>query len=218
MEISELVAPVADASASTNAGASESLGREDFLAMLIAQLENQDPLDPQDATEFTAQLAQFSSLDQLISMRTSIDALAAAQTSSQSLAAVSLIGREALVASSEFSVSPNPDQPLPKLFLEAGAPTEVQGIEILDASGRVVSRSDSIGRVPAGRSALDWSVFSSIPAPGQYSVRVTPAPGAASPSTLVQARITGATLEGASPVLLVERAEVPLDALVEVRE
>ena len=51
----------------------ESLGREDFLRMLIAQLENQDPLDPQDPTEFTAQLATFSSLEQLIEIRAGLD-------------------------------------------------------------------------------------------------------------------------------------------------
>ena len=51
----------------------QSLGREDFLKMLIAQLENQDPLDPQDPTEFTAQLATFSSLEQLIEIRAGLD-------------------------------------------------------------------------------------------------------------------------------------------------
>lgn len=51
------------------------LGREDFLAMLLAQLENQDPLDPQDATEFTAQLATFSMLEQLVSIEQGIGRL-----------------------------------------------------------------------------------------------------------------------------------------------
>lgn len=51
------------------------LGREDFLTMLLAQLENQDPLDPQDATEFTAQLATFSMLEQLVSIEQGIGRL-----------------------------------------------------------------------------------------------------------------------------------------------
>ncbi|MBW1857635.1 MAG: flagellar hook assembly protein FlgD, partial [Deltaproteobacteria bacterium] len=44
------------------------LGREDFLALLVEQLKHQDPLNPMESTEFTAQLAQFSSLEQLFGM------------------------------------------------------------------------------------------------------------------------------------------------------
>lgn len=48
------------------------LGRDEFLTMLLAQLQNQDPLNPQDATEFTAQLATFSMLERLIAIQTGI--------------------------------------------------------------------------------------------------------------------------------------------------
>lgn len=46
-----------------------------FMTLLVAQLKNQDPLQPQDGAAFVAQLAQFNSLDQLIGIRQSIDAL-----------------------------------------------------------------------------------------------------------------------------------------------
>jgi len=45
------------------------------MSLLVAQLKNQDPLQPQDGTEFVAQLAQFNSLDQLIGIRESIEKL-----------------------------------------------------------------------------------------------------------------------------------------------
>jgi flagellar basal-body rod modification protein FlgD len=51
--------------------------RETFLQLLVAQLKNQDPLAPQDATQFVAQLAQFSSLDQLISINQQLGELLA---------------------------------------------------------------------------------------------------------------------------------------------
>ena len=49
--------------------------RDMFMTLLVAQLKNQDPLAPQDGTEFVAQLAQFNSLDQLVGIRQSIEQL-----------------------------------------------------------------------------------------------------------------------------------------------
>lgn len=55
-----------------NNGGSE---RDMFMTLLVAQLKNQDPLEPQDGTAFVAQLAQFNSLDQLVGIRNSIEQL-----------------------------------------------------------------------------------------------------------------------------------------------
>ena len=52
--------------------------RDLFMTLLVAQLKNQDPLAPQDSTQFVAQLAQFNSLDQLINIREALDQLVAA--------------------------------------------------------------------------------------------------------------------------------------------
>jgi flagellar basal-body rod modification protein FlgD len=56
----------------------EALGRDAFLRLLTTQLAHQDPLKPQSDTEFIAQLAQFSSLEQLTDMRATLDVIAAA--------------------------------------------------------------------------------------------------------------------------------------------
>jgi flagellar basal-body rod modification protein FlgD len=53
---------------SSSSGSKDELGREEFLTLLIAQLQNQDPLNPLESADFTAQLAQFSSLEQLFGM------------------------------------------------------------------------------------------------------------------------------------------------------
>ena len=55
------------------------MGKEDFLTLLVAQLQNQDPLDPDDASEFTSQLAEFSSLEQLQNLNDSMGELSSAQ-------------------------------------------------------------------------------------------------------------------------------------------
>lgn len=49
------------------------LGKDDFLKLLVAQLEHQDPMNPQDSTEFIGQLTQFSSLEQLLLIQESME-------------------------------------------------------------------------------------------------------------------------------------------------
>jgi len=63
---------------STETVKEDPMGRDAFLKMLVAQMENQDPLNPLDGTDFTAQLAQFSSLEQLFDMNDGLESLTAA--------------------------------------------------------------------------------------------------------------------------------------------
>lgn len=67
------VDPTNQTQAAATANTSVSIASDQFLTLLVAQLENQDPFEPQDPTEFTGQLAQFSMLEQLVSMRQLIE-------------------------------------------------------------------------------------------------------------------------------------------------
>jgi flagellar basal-body rod modification protein FlgD len=58
-----------------SAGIDTLANEQTFLKLLVAQIRNQDPLQPQDGTQFVAQLAQFSSLEQQIQMRQDLDAI-----------------------------------------------------------------------------------------------------------------------------------------------
>lgn len=78
------------------------MGKEDFLMLLVAQLQNQDPLNPDEPTEFTAQLAQFSSLEQLFTLNDSMEALVNASQSSDQLSTLSTIGRDVAFESNSF--------------------------------------------------------------------------------------------------------------------
>jgi flagellar basal-body rod modification protein FlgD len=193
------------------------LGQEDFLRMLIAQLENQDPLNPQDATEFSAQLAQFSSLEQLIGMRAAIDDLAAAQGSSEVLAAAGLIGRQVLAETTDFEIPLEGEGPT--LYVDVPDGAEVFGVDLVDRNGRVVSRANSLGTLQPGLQEIAWEEFSPAVPPGTYSVRLEQAAGQTALATpLVQARVTGASVSGATPVLMLGEAIVPLAGIREVRE
>lgn len=85
-------------SSTTNDSSYSSLGKDDFLMLLVTQLNNQNPLDPMDNSEFVAQLAQFSSLESLTNIQTSMDGLYGSYQSSQALQASSLVGRDVMVS------------------------------------------------------------------------------------------------------------------------
>lgn len=85
------------------------LGKDDFLKLMIAQLKNQDPLNPMDGTEYAAQLAQFSSLEQLINLNSylkqSIDANYMLTQSINNTMLANLIGKEVKVNSKDIQVN-----------------------------------------------------------------------------------------------------------------
>ncbi len=78
------------------------LGKQDFLTLLVAQLQNQDPLNPDDPTEFTAQLAQFSSLEQLFNLNDTMESVATSIANSDKMSALQTIGKEVAYETSSF--------------------------------------------------------------------------------------------------------------------
>lgn len=73
------------------------LGQNAFLKLMITQMENQNPLDPQENSEFVAQLAQFSSVEGLDKLNNNFEGFAANMLSNQALQASSLVGRSVAV-------------------------------------------------------------------------------------------------------------------------
>lgn len=73
------------AASSKKTGEAATMGKEQFLTILIAQMKNQDPLSPMDNSQFTAQMAQFSSLEQLMNMSTQLSQMNASMGSASQL-------------------------------------------------------------------------------------------------------------------------------------
>ena len=88
--------------AGTNAAEdTNELGQTAFLELMITQMENQDPLSPQDNSEFVAQLAHFSSVEGLEKLNTNFDSFTSSFLSNQALEASSLVGSQVAVAGNE---------------------------------------------------------------------------------------------------------------------
>ena len=84
------------ASAASSATGNKALGKDAFLQLLVTQLKNQNPLEPQGNGEFVAQLAQFSSLEGITTLNDTVSGIAGSFGSSQALQASSLVGRSVI--------------------------------------------------------------------------------------------------------------------------
>ncbi|MEZ5548059.1 MAG: flagellar hook capping FlgD N-terminal domain-containing protein [Pseudomonadales bacterium] len=74
-------------------------GESDFLKLLVAQLNNQNPLSPQDNGEFLSQLAQFSTVEGVEKLNLTMEKFSSSMLSSQALQATALVGRSVLIPS-----------------------------------------------------------------------------------------------------------------------
>ncbi|HUJ19201.1 MAG TPA: flagellar hook capping FlgD N-terminal domain-containing protein [Nitrospirota bacterium] len=94
MDIGSTTTTTGAASGSSTVPPSQELGKDDFLKLFMAQLQAQDPLNPMDSSQFTTQLAQFSSLEQLTNINTQLTSLVQVQSSQQNATATDLIGKQ----------------------------------------------------------------------------------------------------------------------------
>lgn len=130
----------------------EAMGKDAFLKLLVTQLQNQDPLKPTDNTEFVAQLAQFSSLEGIQNLNSTMGGMASGISSLQDFSSSGLIGRvvKALASQVEFDGTNAVNL---GYTLSSGA--EKVRLSISDPSGRVVGTIDP-GAQNAGSHELSW--------------------------------------------------------------
>jgi flagellar basal-body rod modification protein FlgD len=147
----------------------QSLGQEDFLRLMTAQLQNQDPFKPMENGEFLGQMAQFSTVSGIQELQTSFATLASSLSANQTLQAATLVGRSVLVPSSSGWLSEGEE-----LRGAAFAPSSGQVmVDIVDASGQTV-RSLDLGTQPAGLASFSWDGLDDggeAAAEGAYTLR-----------------------------------------------
>lgn len=132
------------------------MGKEDFLKLLTTQLQYQDPLSPQDPKDFVAQLSQFSSLEQLINLNTTMGNLGTSMTNLQSAQqmtqGLSLLGKTIKAQGNIFTVESGKAGDMS--YVLGSAATSVK-VYIKDSSGSIV-RTIDLGSQKAGENQLTW--------------------------------------------------------------
>jgi len=130
----------------------KALGKDAFLNLLIAQLNNQDPLAPQGNSEFIAQLAQFSQVEGLQKLDERLNALLLQQQSAQALQAASLVGKQVLLAADTAQV--DTAQPF-KGNVQLPLGSERVQVEVYDEQGHLLRRIE-LGQQKAGEVSFEW--------------------------------------------------------------
>lgn len=200
--------------ATTSSAKTSALGQDQFLTLLVAQLQNQDPLNPADATEFTSQLAQYSQLEQLFNLNDSMEQLATAQNNSERLSALTLIGQDVVVENSEFTLG--------KESVEIGYKIDgtVTDVDLLikNSDGKTVATL-SASDLSEGNHFLTWDGKNSSGTaldPGTYSIQISAKNGttaSASVSPLVRSEVTGIDLSGSEAKIVTALGEYAISAI-----
>jgi len=202
---------------STSEAAQKDLGREDFLRLLVAQLQHQDPLNPLESTEFTSQLAQYSSLEQLFTVNQNLDLISSGQENASKLQALDFIGKE-IVAEGENLLLEQDETSMGGFSLDEAADCSVL---ITAANGSYV-RQISLGSLEPGTHGFEWDGRNDsghIQETGIYNFEVkavTEDGQTLSVNKLITGKITGVDLEGDSPILYMGEIPVGLSQVIDI--
>ena len=220
MEVNPLGNAASAAAASFEGFGTDELGRDEFLKLLVTKLSNQDPLNPTEDTEFIGQLADFSSLEQLIQLNESIEGLTAGQSELVNSQSLSLLGKQAVVPSPEtIRVSGG----VPDTLIYA-LPETVKSVtlNLVDSSGDVAA-SYELDPVAGGRRVLDWEATGGDQkalADGSYRIEFEAEPIGDEPAELLlfqSLTIDGVNLQDGLMQLISNGRVIPYETILEIR-
>ncbi len=210
--------PISDASVTGSPFAGPGgLGKEDFLRLLVTQLQYQDPLDPLDAQDFASQLAEFTAMEQQLLtnelLEAQIDMSSASMIESQNSIAIGMIGNDVVADGDRAVLSGSSSD---AVYLATSGAASLQ-VSVQDASGQVVASTttavpgDGVHRVPLGEAAEDLE-------PGTYTVVVelVEAPEGVTARSLSSGIVQGVRWGDSGPVLVVGSEEISLSNVLQI--
>ncbi|MFE8069600.1 flagellar hook assembly protein FlgD [Marinobacteraceae bacterium S3BR75-40.1] len=194
------------------------LGKNEFMDLMLAQMNNQNPLKPQDNGEFIAQLAQFSSLEEMQKLTQSVDTAMGQFRSSQALQASAMVGQSVVVPSETAQLGADGKV---SGMIDLAASTSNLQLSVLNGSGELV-RQVNLGPHGGGQVPFEWdgkNESGNLMPPGQYSLKAEASypDGTEQMNTLISSNVDSVSLgkDGSVTLNLAGMGSVPLS---EVRQ
>lgn len=135
--------------------ASDAASADRFLKLLVAQMQNQDPLNPMDNAQVTSQMAQINTVDGISKLNQTVKGLNTQFSQLQALQAASLIGREVSVPGDHLATEGSGESAVGTGSFELAGPADNVRLEVLSAAGRVLAKQD-LGAATAGSHHFEW--------------------------------------------------------------
>ena len=203
----ETVGSATGSAATAAAAQRETLGQKDFLELMMTQFRFQDPFKPVDSTQFLGQLAQFSTVNGIDGMQTSLASLVDSFRSEQMLAGATLVGRDVLVPSTRATLGAEGAAVTGAIDVPEGVQQVV--VAVKDAAGQLVRRVAIAA--DAGLQDFTWDGAledGSRAPPGTYSLQAVGVSGGSSSSLglLLNDRVGSVTLDPATQNLVLNTA------------
>jgi flagellar basal-body rod modification protein FlgD len=200
------------------------MGKDDFLKLLVAKLTNQDPMNPIQDEDFAAQLAQFSSLEQLSNMSESLTQdiqwnYLLSQTISNTMA-TSLIGKTVRADSSQVYLETNGSA---DLTVNLDRPASELTITICNADGETVRTITAKG-LDQGDHVFNWDGTDdggTQVASGVYTVKLSAKDGNGNtftPDSIMEGRVSKVAYKDGIALLNINGQNIPLASVLEVKE
>jgi len=202
MTVSSVLAAGSAATGTTPTTANDAGSADRFLKLLVAQMQNQDPMSPMDNAQVTSQMAQINTVSGIEKLNASVQSLSGQFVQMQALQGATLVGHDVVVPGDRLSIT---DAHAQGGFELANAADSVK-VEVLAASGKVLDTID-LGAQSSGLHSFNWPSGTADDSSG-LRFRVTAKSGATKLSTtaLMRDRVDAVSTSGDSLLLELQKS------------
>lgn len=183
----------------------KTLGKDDFVKIMVTQMKNQDPTSPFKAEQFASELAQYASVEQLQNINQNINKLASKQNPVERMAMTGMIGKSVTVDRNRF---PHVEGESANLAFSLPKDASEVNVQVVNDAGEVLYEKQ-LGTLKAGENTASWDGLNrtgQAVKSGDLNLKVEAKDGRGAPMAIqskAQAKVVGISFEGQEPIFLV---------------